>query len=258
MQHQRWFTGSHSLAAIAGLLSAAVVVSMLLVTPLTQAQSQPKANYSMKVLYSFAYYNGQAILPNFGVRDAHGNIFGATVWGGTNSIGSVYELDAKGNFTTLHSFSGPDGYLSAALPLLVASGDLYGTANFGGNLSYCGGVGCGTVWKIDTKGNFTVLYEFTGSTNGDGAEPGPALVQDSAGNLYGTTGIGGTGNCPTYFGGCGVVFKIDPTGKETVLYSFKGSPRDGNGPVSTLTMDSAGYLYGTTLWAATTPGYAPI
>jgi uncharacterized repeat protein (TIGR03803 family) len=69
---------------------------------------------------------------------------------------------------------------------------------------------------------------------------------DSAGNLYGTTQKGGTG-CPSPFTpGCGVVFKIDPAGNETVLYSFTGANGDGAFPFAGLILDSAGNLYGTT------------
>jgi uncharacterized repeat protein (TIGR03803 family) len=70
------------------------------------------------------------------------------------------------------------------------------------------------------------------------------LRRDKEGNFYGTTNLGGTGICPQ--GGCGTVFKIDPTGTETVLYSFLG-PTEGDGeyPYSRLIEDGTGNLYGT-------------
>jgi uncharacterized repeat protein (TIGR03803 family) len=81
-----------------------------------------------------------------------------------------------------------------------------------------------------------VLYTFGGQP-GDGQTPMGGLVRDSAGNLYGTTSAGGLGGniCQ---GGCGVVFKVDKTGTETVLYSFTGGA-DGGNPVAGLLRDSA-------------------
>jgi uncharacterized repeat protein (TIGR03803 family) len=83
-----------------------------------------------------------------------------------------------------------------------------------------------------------VLYSFTGGADGGG--PYGGLVRDSAGNLYGTTLLGGvTGQ------GYGVVFKLDTDGTETVLHTFTGG-KDGGYPYAGLVMDSAGNLYGTT------------
>src|SRR5260370_1440379 len=110
-------------------------------------------------------------------------------------------------------------------------------------------------------GNETVLYSFTG-TNGGGAQPTAGLIMDSAGNLYGTTQLGGitSGNCPNSGTsptapppvGCGTVFKLDPSEHETVLYSFTLTNGDGAQPVAGLIMDSAGNLYGTTPEGAAT------
>jgi uncharacterized repeat protein (TIGR03803 family) len=73
---------------------------------------------------------------------------------------------------------------------------------------------------------------------------GPLLI-DSSGNIYGTTSRGGTSqNCNV--NGCGVVFRLNPDGKETVIYNFTGGA-DGSSPEYGLTMDSGGNLYGTTV-----------
>jgi uncharacterized repeat protein (TIGR03803 family) len=89
------------------------------------------------------------------------------------------------------------------------------------------------VFKLDTAGNETVLYNFTGGT--DGAFPYGGLVLSSTGNLFGTTSAGGitAGNC--FPGGCGVVFSVDMAGTETVLHRFTGSP-DGAFPYAGLSI----------------------
>jgi uncharacterized repeat protein (TIGR03803 family) len=90
---------------------------------------------------------------------------------------------------------------------------------------------------------FTLLYQFPG---GPGVGNPPAgLVEDGAGNFYGTTSGGGVigGTCKI-LQGCGGIFKLDTSGKETVLYSFKGTP-DGSDPLASLVLDAAGNLYGT-------------
>lgn len=93
---------------------------------------------------------------------------------------------------------------------------------------------------------FKVLYAFSGGS--DGGWSYGDLVPDAKGNLYGTTGYGGSAACPE---GCGVVFKVDKTGKETVLYSFTGPPGDGANPLGGLGYAAGGNLYGTTAFGGT-------
>ena len=114
-----------------------------------------------------------------------------------------------------------------------------GTTGETNNLSLgsCAGTGGASPYIEFTENNTeTVLYSFSGGS--DGSEPNGSLVRDTAGNLYGTTGNGGT-----Y--GLGVVFKLTASGKEKVLHSFKGGT-DGANPESGLIRDAAGNLYGTT------------
>ena len=109
--------------------------------------------------------------------------------------------------------------------------------------------GCGVVFKLDTTGKETVLYTFTGGT--DGGLPMAGLVRDSAGNLYGTTYYGGDLSCYPYQPyGCGVVFQVDTTGHESVLYTFTNGA-DGGFPYAGLIRDAAGNFYGTTMWGGT-------
>jgi uncharacterized repeat protein (TIGR03803 family) len=100
-------------------------------------------------------------------------------------------------------------------------GNLYGTAVNGGTYGH------GVVFKLNhTTRKLTVLHSFTGGA--EGADPYSRLLLSGAGDLYGTTTGGGELNCPSPPYGCGVVFKLDTTGHETVLYTFTGGA-DGAG-----------------------------
>ena len=105
-------------------------------------------------------------------------------------------------------------------------------------------MGCGIVFRLDSAGSLTVLYAFTGLS--DGAYPWSALVEDSEGNLYGTTISGGNPACNSTnpIPGCGTLYKLDPSGNFTVLHTFAGRPDDGQGCDSKLTLDAKGNLYG--------------
>jgi uncharacterized repeat protein (TIGR03803 family) len=155
-------------------------------------------------------------------------------------------------FTVLYSFAGypTDGAGPGAGLLMDASGNLYGTTSYGGNVNgaKCPGsgyIGCGTVFKLDADGVEAPLHNFTGG--GDGATPRSNLIMDANGDLYGTTTFGGdTNNCvDTAYAGCGVVFKLSGA-KETVLHRFSGGG-DGAFPEAGVITDGRGNLYGTTL-----------
>lgn len=206
------------------------------------------------VLYSFTATGGDGLGPNAGLlRDGQGNLYGTTVSGGT-AFGTVFKLDLSSTETVLHTFTGSTGKDGAApYAGLVRDklGNLYGTTVSGGTGSCTGG--CGTVFKLDPSGTETVLYSFTG-TGGDGEFPAAGLVLDGKGNLYGTTYAGGLASC---FLGCGIVFKVDPSGTETVLYSFTGTSGDGKYPHGGLVLDKLGILYGTTYGGGAT-GYGTV
>jgi uncharacterized repeat protein (TIGR03803 family) len=196
------------------------------------------------VLYSFAGTpDGEC--PQAGlIRDAMGNLYGTTNLGGAYGSGTVFELNTSGTETVLYSFTGAaDGANPRAGLVLDAAGNFYGTAMQGGNFTGCN-YGCGLVFKLDPAGVETVLHTFTAGT--DGATPEAGLIIDTAGNLYGTTAYGGDlSACINFVNGCGVVFKLDPSGIETVLHAFRGGA-DGIYPNSGLTRDKIGNLYGTT------------
>ena len=195
------------------------------------------------VLHSFTGSDGK--WPYAGVTlDAAGNIYGTTFYGGTGpcfiGCGVVYKIDTGGSYSVLHNFSIADGADPWGNLILDAAGNLYGTTWSGGPAS---GDYPGVVFKIDTLGNFSVLYTFTGFSDGGGSRSN--LLLDSAGNLFGTTQYGGIGGCP--FFGCGVLFQLNSANQQTVLYSFSGGG-DGAEPGTGLIRDAAGNLYGTTTY----------
>jgi uncharacterized repeat protein (TIGR03803 family) len=174
------------------------------------------------------------------IVDKAGNLYGTTDEGGGKSCGGdgcgiVFKIAPDGTETVLHRFrGGSDGYNPRYASLLAdQSGNLYGTTAYGGSTEYCGGYGCGTVFKLAPDGGETILYSFMSGNDGD--EPFSGVIADGNGNLYGTTVVGGVADS-------GTIFKLAPDGTETVLHAFQGKgyqPYAGLAPVN-------GYFYGTT------------
>jgi hypothetical protein len=166
--------------------------------------------------------------------DAHGNLYGTTTDGGQNAQGTVFQLVrgqdgwTENTIDNLHGHGDP-GQPEASVTL-DASGNLYGTAQGGFGKVYAV-INNGQGWTEQT------IYSFQGVS--DGAYPRGGLIFDAAGNAYGTT-AGNDQDQP------GSVFELTPNGDgtwhETVLHLFT----TGYGPVSNLTMDAAGNLYGAT------------
>jgi uncharacterized repeat protein (TIGR03803 family) len=135
--------------------------------------------------------------------DKTGNIYGTTPGGGDpacttadQGCGIVFEIDTNGKEHILHSFLHSDGGLPYAGVVLDKAGNIYGSTTGFAKYNW------GSLYKLDPKGNFTKLYDFTGGA--DGGFPFSAMTLDeSSGTLYGTTYLGGATGC-----GCGVVFKL--------------------------------------------------
>jgi uncharacterized protein YceK len=215
------------------------------------------ATSKIQVLHSFG--SGMDALAPYGglVFDKTGHLYGTTAVGGAGSgcnqgCGTVFELTrgthGQWTETVLYSFKndGKDGTLPFRGLILDTAGNLYGVTGSGGTGQCVHG--CGTVFELKhgAHGQWTekVLYSF-GSFKGDGEAPA-GLIFDTAGNLYGTTGLGGRTSC-TF--GCGTVFElkrgVHDQWTEKVLYSFGSFKGDGEGPAG-LIFDTAGNLYGTT------------
>jgi uncharacterized repeat protein (TIGR03803 family) len=227
-----------------------LVVSLLLVTVAAFAQTE-------QTLFTFDSTDGSGPYTGL-IQDSKGNFYGATANGGIGN-GVVYKLahSAKGKWkqTILYSFTGGTGDGDGSYPQMPwlaidKDGHLYGTTPNGG------AHGHGTVFLLESGKPYwkeTILYSFTGGSDGSGPIGGVTL--DSDGNVYGTTNTGGdTSLCLT---GCGVVFELSPGKKHswsyTVLHTFEqqnvgcGIITDGANPYrTTLAFDSAGNIFGTT------------
>jgi uncharacterized repeat protein (TIGR03803 family) len=217
------------------------------------------------VLYNFKGGLADGSTPHATLfRDNAGNLYGTTFTGGLNSskcgqlspihgCGIVFKLtpttEGEWTETIVHKFGGPEGGNSATSLVPDKAGNFYGATAGGGSS------GLGVIFKMSktTTGTWivTVLHNFTG--NPDGINPFihcMPLVFDSAGNIYGTTELGGAA-------GQGIVFKLIPpktTGgawAEKILHTFKDDGVDGKHPLAEVTLDQQGNVFGTTISGGT-------
>jgi hypothetical protein len=199
------------------------------------------------------------------IFDSAGNMYATANMGGIirdcplfdNGCGTVDKFspnsDGSWTETTLLEFTGTgNGSYPLDNVFMDKAGNLYGTTEYGGSHNYCNGAtsGCGVVFELSPNGSGgwtqSVLHVFESGTNGvHGYLPWSGVVVDDAGNIYGTTSVGGfLSGCIV---GCGVVYKLSPSGAGTwdysVLYSFKGKS-DGSYPIGGVILDAKGNLYG--------------
>jgi uncharacterized repeat protein (TIGR03803 family) len=246
-------------AAPSALAMVIVFVLPVLLTPSAQAQTY-------RVIHNFTGGNGgrDGAIPENGLtRDNAGNLYGTTLHGGNgpctgddglSGCGTVFQLKHVGSgwiFNPIYDFvGGSDGAGPWGRVIFGPDGSLYGTTTAGGegDCQAYGYSGCGTVYRLSPPAHMcaafscpwteTTLYRFSGSLTG--VLPNDTVVFDQSGSLYGTTYYGGLGR--------GVVYKLTPSGggwTESVIYNF-GSGGDAGGPLTGLTIDHAGNLYGTT------------
>jgi uncharacterized repeat protein (TIGR03803 family) len=220
-----------------------------------ELKPNPDGSWTESMLHSFCSVphcaDGRLPYGEVGLLfDAAGNLYGATSQGGTSNNGTVFKLkpNPDGSWTenVLYSFTGGSDGREPTSIIFDVAGNIYGTTNVGGDLSSCNGVGCGVVFKLtrhsDESWTQSVLYTFCSSVKcSEGILPLGGMIFDRAGNLYGTT-------LTTALGGAGTVFKLKPNSDgswtHTTLHTFHWS--DGAVPVASLTLDTAGNLYGTT------------
>jgi uncharacterized repeat protein (TIGR03803 family) len=206
----------------------------------------PNGTWTENVLYTFDLSGGGTLNPSGPLTfDSQGNLYGMSENGGSQLLGTVFELSpGSGGWTekVLHEFQGgTDGSSPFGFGVVLDSaGNLYAAIDTGG------AYGFGQVFELvpGTSGTWSkkVLYSF--KYLNDGAYPNGTLIFDKAGNLYGVASYGGTHDY-------GVVYELTPgsSGKwtEKVLYSFPGGA-GGAYPSGNLVFDSAGKLYGATAY----------
>jgi uncharacterized repeat protein (TIGR03803 family) len=171
------------------------------------------------------------------VAGPDGALYGSTPYGGTNGYGTLFRVETKGTFTKLYDFNYADGYGSSAALVVGPDGALYGSKPYGGvSLSL------GTLFRVDTNGTFTKLYDFHSN---NGYEPVAALAVGSDRALYGSTEFGGTNG----YLGYGTLFQVEADATFTQLHDFNYT--DGEYPTAALVMGPDGALYGLTQMGGT-------
>jgi uncharacterized repeat protein (TIGR03803 family) len=183
-----------------------------------------------RVVYRFTGQPDGAI-PLSNLIAVNGKLYGTTQSGGTSNYGTVFSVTTSGVEQVLHSFKGdPDGLYPAG-GLVNVNGTFYGLTQF-------------TIYKITPAGKETVIHTFGSQSYNDGLLPVGDLV-NLKGTLYGATTKGGSHCRGPSSDGCGAVFSVTTSGKERVIYSFKGKVKgDAEWPGAGLTILS-GVLYGT-------------
>ncbi|MGA2373630.1 MAG: choice-of-anchor tandem repeat GloVer-containing protein [Candidatus Korobacteraceae bacterium] len=225
-------------------IASAVLLALTLFSP------QLARGQQFNVIYTFTG-GADGANPIAGVTSAHpGVLYGTASAGGTYGVGAVFTLSNRGSGWTLNPlhefFSTPnDGFSPYAGVVIGPNGALYGTTYWGGLYNF------GTVFELQPPAHAcltavcywseSILRSFQGNS-GDGFHPGYGnLIFDQAGNIYGTTTMGGSG----YWG---TVFELSPSGggwTENILHNF-GSGNDGQSPNGGVIFDPAGNLYGAT------------
>jgi len=235
---------------------------VLLLLALTTIATRPAQAQTLTVLHSFTGGQDGTGPQGLVAVDRAGNVFGTAPYGGSRSgvcgqqggCGTVFRSNYKNGawiFNPVHVFQGGnDGMTPIAGVTIGPDGAIYGTTLSGGG-NGCGGIGCGTVFKLTLPASFchralcpwaeTVIYRVNNPSDPCCFFGG--VIVDRAGNVYGMAEGGGNG-------GYGAVYKLSPSGggyTVSTIYSFQGG-NDGAAPLGNLTMDAAGDLYGTTTY----------
>jgi uncharacterized repeat protein (TIGR03803 family) len=217
--------GIFRLTALVAVLTASLVTNNAWAAP------------EYKVLHAFGTGNDGAGVWSSMVFDEKGDLYGTTSGGGSDGVGTVFELTphAGGAWTetVLHNFTGNDGGAVFG-GLVFDAGILYGTTTKGG------AHGFGTVFELRHEADdwdLSVLYSFCARQQcKDGGGPLAGVAIDRRGNLYGTAGLAFE------------LLHVSSGWKEKILYEFcsKRNCSDGNAPTAGLILDPSGNLFGAT------------
>jgi uncharacterized repeat protein (TIGR03803 family) len=181
----------------------------------------------LTTIYQFDGTHGSTVFAPL-TQGKDGDLYGAASAGGANNCGTLFKMSRAGVILNYYSLTCGEGGSLPYVPLVQASdGNLYGATQFGGASNY------GVLFRWTKKGSFTVLHQFSGTS--DGKYPS-GLMQATDGNLYGTTTSGGSQ-------GNGVLFKMTTAGAFSLLYNFDSSI--GQAPAAAPLQDTNGILYGT-------------
>ena len=226
--------------------------NLLILFSLCMATAIASQAQTFRIVLSFNGTNGSE--PNGPlVQGFDGNLYGTTAGGGSQDKGTVFKVTPPGTLTTIYSFCSQtncaDGGFPEAGLALGKDGNFYGTTSYGG------AAGDGTIFKITPRGVLSTLHNFCSLTNcADGFGLYTPLMQARDGNFYGASPTGGIegSHC---FRLCGMVFKITPTGKFTIVYHFCSQTNcaDGYSP-NAVVQATDGKLYGTTAYSPNSYG----
>ncbi|HTT84753.1 MAG TPA: choice-of-anchor tandem repeat GloVer-containing protein [Rhizomicrobium sp.] len=196
---------------------------------------------TLTVLYAFSSNDGSTPYAAL-LMDKNGNLYGTTVTGGSGdcSCGTVFELPASGGEQVLYSFCSQENCMDGISPwasvIMDGSGNLYGTATYGGEATGQCDLGCGTIFEITAAGKEKDIYAFQDLN--DGAYPLGGLTFGRGSELFGTAEGGGSHND-------GTVFKVRRN-RVDPQYQFRGKG-DAQLPDAGLISDGkGGGFYGTT------------
>jgi uncharacterized repeat protein (TIGR03803 family) len=205
----------------------------------------------LTVLYSFTESSGTNPHGEL-IETKRGEFYGATAFGGDGGYGTVFMVTTAGELTVLHAFSGgADGGQPWADLVRGNDGAFYGTTQGGGSgkcSNWAVPPGCGTVFRVTSSGEESIVYTFLGYPT-DGSWPTGGLTRGKDGIFYGTTTAGGylaPGNCTS---GCGTIFSVTPKGQEMLLYACGEPPNPWYyncwSPSGTLLLSDGDVLTGT-------------